>query len=75
MTFVLFTSYLYHSVQFSPSVISDSLRPNGLPHAGLPCVSQLPELIQTHVYQVSDALQPSHPLLSPSKSAFNLSQH
>ena len=36
---------------------------------------QLPELTQTHVHQVSDAIQPSHPLLSPSSSAFNLSQH
>ena len=35
---------------------------------------QLPELAQTHVHQVSDTIQPSHPLLSPSP-AFNLSQH
>ena len=35
----------------------------------------LPELAQTHVHQVSDAIQPSHPLLSPSPPAFNLSQH
>ena len=33
------------------------------------------ELTQTHVHQVSDAIQPSHPLSSPSLSAFNLSQH
>ena len=36
---------------------------------------QLPELAQTHVHRVSDAIQPSHPLLSPSPPAFNLSQH
>ena len=36
---------------------------------------QLPEIFQTHVHQVSDAIQPSHPLLSPSPPAFNLSQH
>ena len=36
---------------------------------------QLPELAQTHVPWVSDAIQPSHPLLSPSPSAFSLSQH
>ena len=36
---------------------------------------QLPELTQTHVHEVSDAIQPSHPLLSPSPPAFNLSQH
>ena len=36
---------------------------------------QLPELTQTHVHQVSDAIQPSHPLLSPSPPAPNPSQH
>ena len=36
---------------------------------------QAPELIQTHVHQVSDAIQPSHPLSSPSPLTFNLSQH
>ena len=36
---------------------------------------QLPEFIQTHVHQVSDAIQPSHPLSSPSPPTFNLSQH
>ena len=41
---------------------------------GFPVHHQLPELAQTHVHQVSDALQPSYPLSSPSP-AFNLSQH
>ena len=36
---------------------------------------QLPELAQTHVHQVGDAIQPSHPLSSPSPPAFNLCQH
>jgi len=36
---------------------------------------QLTELAQIHVHQVGDAIQLSHPLLSPSPSAFNLSQH
>ena len=36
---------------------------------------QLPELTQTHVHWISDAIQPSHPLLSPSPPAFNISQH
>ena len=35
----------------------------------------LPEIAQTHVHRVSDAIQPSHPLLSPSPPALNLSQH
>ena len=42
---------------------------------GLPVHYQLPEFAQTHVHWVSDAIQPSHPLLSPSPPAFNLSQH
>ena len=42
---------------------------------GLPVHHQLSELTQTHVHQISDAIQPSHPLSSPSPPAFNLSQH
>ena len=42
---------------------------------GLPVHHQLPELTQTHVHRVSDAIQPSYPLSSPSPPAFNLSQH
>ena len=42
---------------------------------GFPVHHQLPELTQTHVHRVGDAIQPSHPLLSPSPPAFNLSQH
>ena len=41
---------------------------------GLPVHHQLPELAQTHVYWVGDAIQPSHPLSSPSPPAFSLSQ-
>ena len=41
---------------------------------GFPVHHQLLELAQTHVHRVSDAIQPSHPLLSPSLPAFNLSQ-
>ena len=39
---------------------------------GFPVHHQLSELAQTHVYRVSDAIQPSHPLASPSPPAFNL---
>ena len=35
---------------------------------------QLPEFVQTHMHSVDDAIQPSHPLSSPSPPAFNLSQ-
>ena len=42
---------------------------------GLPVHHQLPEFTQTHVHRVSDAIQPSHPLSSPSPPAHNPSQH
>ena len=42
---------------------------------GLPVHHQLLEFTQTHVHSVSDAIQPSHALLSPSPPVFNLSQH
>ena len=57
------------SVQFSRSVVSDSLRPHGLQHTGLPFYHQLLELAQTHVHRVGDAIQPSPPLLCPSPPA------
>ena len=42
---------------------------------GLPVQHQLLEVTQTHVHRVSDAIQPSHPLSSPSPPALNPSQH
>ena len=45
----------------------------GMP--GFPVLHHLPEFSQTHVHWVSDAIQPSHPLLPPSPPAFSLSQH
>ena len=42
---------------------------------GLPVHHQLPEFTQTHVHRVGDAIQPSHPLLSPPPPAPNPSQH
>ena len=42
---------------------------------GLPVHHQLPEFTQTYMHPVGDAIQPSHPLSSPSLPAFNLSQH
>jgi len=42
---------------------------------GFPVIHQLPDLVQTHVHWVSDAIQPSHPLSSPYSPVFNLSQH
>ena len=42
---------------------------------GLPVHHQLPDFTQTHVHQIGDAIQPSHPLSSPSPPALNLSQY
>ena len=66
---------LISSVQFSSSVMSNSLRPHESQHAGLPVHHQLPEFTQTHVHRVGDAIQPSHPLSSPSPLAPNPSHH
>ena len=60
------------SVQFSYSVVSDFLQPHGLQCARLHCPSPTPGV---HLSWVTDAIQPSHPLLSPPLPAFNLSQH
>ena len=62
---------LSHSVQFS-SVAQSCLTlwdPMNRSMPGLPVHHQLPEFTQTHVHQVSDAIQPSHPLSSPSPPA------
>ena len=52
-----------------------TLQPMDYSMPGLPVYHQLPEFTQTHVHWVSDAIQPSHPLSSPSPPAFNISQH
>ena len=62
------------SVQFSHSVMSDSLRPHEPQHARAPCPSPTPGVHQ-NVHWVGDGIQPSHPLPSPSSPALNLSQH
>ena len=51
-----------NSVQFSRWGMSDFFRPHGLQDARPPCPSPTPESNQTHVHQVGDAIQPSHPL-------------
>ena len=82
MTFCLkyyisyFTVLLSFSFQFSPvAQLCPTLRPHDHSTPVLPVHHQLPEFTQTHVHWVSDAIQPSHPLLSPSPPALNLSQH
>ena len=51
------------------------LRPHGLQRARPPCPLPTPRAAQTHVRRAGDAIQPCHPLLSPSPPALNLSQH
>ena len=65
------------SVQFSSVTQSCPTLGDPMNHStpGLPVHHQLPEFTQTHVHRVSDAIQQSHPLLSPSPPAFNLSWH
>ena len=70
----LIKSYAF-SVQFSLSVVSNSLRPHEPQHARPPCPSEHLEFTQTHGHRVGDAIQPSHPLSSPSLPAPNPSQH
>ena len=82
--------YLFKCFSFSPADISFSLTqfsavqslscvplcdPMNCSMPGLPVHHQLPESTQTHVHQVGDAIQPSHPLSSPSPPALNLSQN
>ena len=73
----VFWKYGISSVQFS-SVAQPCptfCNPMNCSTPGLPVHHQLPEFTQTHVHWVGDAIQPSHPLLSPSPPTFNLSQH
>ena len=56
------------------SVVSDSLWPHGLQHTRLPCPSPSPGVAQIHIHWVGDAIQPSHPLSSPSPPTFSLFQ-
>ena len=65
------------SVQFSSVIQSCQTLCDPMNHStpGLPVHHKLPEFTQTHVHWLGDAIQPSHPLSSPSPSAFDLSQH
>ena len=73
MLHILYT--YFSSVQFSHSVVSYSLWPHEPQHSRPPCPSPTPGANQIHVHWVGDAVQPSHPLSSPSPPALNLSQH
>ena len=66
-----------HSVEFSSvtQLCPTLCNPMNCSMSGLPVYHQLPEFTQSHVHWVGDAIQPSHPLLFTSPSAFNPSQH
>ena len=76
-----------YSFQYNPTLPrSDQIRsvaqlfptlcdPMNLSTPGLPVHHRLPEFTETHIHPVSDAIQPSHPLSSPSPLAPNPSQH
>ena len=70
-TFIIFSVRFNSVAQSYPALCN----PAGCSTPGLPVHHQLPELAQTHVHRVSDAIQPPHPLSSPSLPALNLSQH
>ena len=65
------------SVQFSSAAQScwTLCNPTDYSTPGFPVHHQLSEPTEMHVHSIGDAIQPSHPLLSPSPPAFNLSQH
>ena len=69
---IIFNLFQFSSVAQSCLTLCNPMN-RSLP--GLPVHHQLPEFTQTHVHRVSDAIKPSHPLLSPSPPAFNPSQH
>ena len=72
-------TFRYFQVSLQFSSIAQSFPtlcdPMGCSTPGFSVHHQLLELAQTHVYQVSDAIQPSHPLSSPSPPSLDLSQH
>ena len=67
-------TYIY-LLFFSHSVVSDSATPMDFSTPGFPVLHDLLEFAQTHLLWISDAIQPSHPVSSPSPPAFNLCHH
>jgi len=72
MTEIQILKYQNNSVAQSCPTLRDSMDCSLL---DFPVLHQLIEFAQTHVHWVNDAIQPSHPLSSPSPPAFSLSQH
>ena len=72
---VLFPTLLEGSVSSVAQLCLTLCNPMDCSTPGFPVHRQLPELTQTHLHRVSDAIQPSHPLWSASPPSFSLSQH
>ena len=75
---MVFPAVMYGYDQFSSVQLLSCVQlcdPMNRSTPGLPVLHQLPELAQTHIHRVGNAIQPSHPLSSPSPPSFNLSQH
>ena len=70
-----YLTYMQSSVQFSPQSCPTLCDPMDCSMPGFSVHHQFLDLAQMYVCQVGDVIQPSHPLLSPSPPAFNLSQH
>ena len=73
--FHIFNHFVFSYIISLVTQLSTLCDPMDCSMPGFPVHHQLPELVQTHVNQVGDAIQPSHPLSSPSPPALNLSQH
>ena len=75
MDWLDFLAVQVSSVQFSHSVVSNSLRPHGLQHAWPPCPSPTPGVYAYSCPVSMDTIQPYHSLTSPSPPIFNLYPH
>ena len=71
---IIFFPWTFSSVQFSCSVMSDSATPWTVAHQAFLSITNSQSLLKLMSIE-SDAIQPSHPLSSPSPPAFNFSQH
>ena len=73
---IIYNKQNYHTLSVqSLSSVQLFVTPWTAAHQASLSITKLPELAQTHVHRVGDAIQPSHPLSSPFPPAFNLSQH
>ena len=72
---IFIKNFIYESFSSVAQLCPTLCNPMNRSTPGLPVHHQLPEFTQTHIHRVNDAIQPSHPLSSPSPPAPNPSQH